>query len=120
MAKFFTLGFDVVEVKGPPFNPPLRKGVKFRTPPRESEELGRFYDLVFSPEAFFASWCGRNGHYAYTSPDKPWRQAENQDGFIYLWPRTHFSLWGEYITWEMSADPEWAKQCCRVFVEINV
>ncbi|EBT5445582.1 hypothetical protein CK313_20115 [Salmonella enterica] len=72
----------------------LRKGLKFRTPPRESEELNRFYDLVFSPETFFASWCGRNGHYAYTSSDKPWRQAENQDGFIYLWPMTRFSLWG--------------------------
>lgn len=98
MVTLFCSDMEVTELNGVTHKQTLLKGVKFKTPPRESEELNRFYDLIFSPEAFDASWCGRTGHYAYTSPDKPWRQAENQDGFIYLWPITRFSLWGEYIT----------------------
>lgn len=99
---------------------PLPKGLKFKTPPRESEDLGRFYDLVFSPETFFASWCGRIGQYAYCAPEKPWGLAENQDGFIYLWPLKRFALMGEYYSWEMSANPETAQCCCPEFVEINL
>lgn len=96
------------------------KGLKFKTPQCESEKLNLFYDLVFSPETFFASWCGRTGHYAYTKPEKPWGLAKNQDGFIYLWPVACFSLWGKYITWEMSADSEWAQHMCKEYVEINL
>ncbi|MCX8980089.1 hypothetical protein NLN92_18970 [Citrobacter portucalensis] len=96
------------------------KGVKFKTPPRESDELGRFYDLVFAPEAFFASWAGCIGHYAYAAEKKPWGAADNQDGYIYLWPETRQSIVDTFIIWRMSAHPAAAHACCREFVEINL
>lgn len=97
----------------------IPKGVKFKTPPRETEELGRFYDLVFDYNTFYASWCGGVGHYAYTTPDKPWRAADDQDGYIYLWPTSRHSIAGDWVSWEMSADPRIAASMCREYVEIN-
>lgn len=96
------------------------KGVKFKTPPRESEELGRFYDLVFAPDTFFAGWVGHIGHYAYANKGKPWGEATNQNGYIYLWPVTRHSIIDTYVTWSMSANPAAAHAFCREFVEINL
>lgn len=96
------------------------KGVKFKTPPRESEELGRFYDLVFDPDTFFASWCGRSGQYAYAVEGKPWSVADNQDGYIYLWPRLHHTWTDSYYTWDMTANPNVAARMCPEYVEINL
>lgn len=92
----------------------LPKGVKFRTPPRGSAELDRFYDLVFSPIAFDAGWYGRIGHYAYDDTDGE-RAAREQDGFIYLWP-TKRSGW---TSWRMSANPEVVNITGLEFIEIN-
>ena len=83
--------------------------LKFKTPPAESEELNRFYNLVFSPEAFFASWVGRVGHYAY---GKEYCVADDQDGFIYLFLE-HNGQWG------MTASSTFVNWNAR-FVEINI
>lgn len=83
--------------------------LKFKTPPAESEALNRFYNLVFSPEAFFASWVGRVGHYAY---GKEYCVADDQDGFIYLFLE-HDGQWG------MTASSTFVNWNAR-FVEINI
>jgi hypothetical protein len=90
-------------------------GVKIKTPPIETEELGRLYDLIFSPDAFFASWAGRVGHYAYGSKHQ---MAVSQDGYLYLWPRTN-SYWGPDGNFLMTADPSIAKTMCGMYVEID-
>lgn len=84
--------------------------LKFRTPPAESEELNRFYNLVFSPDAFFASWVSRVGHYAY---GKKHCVADDQDGFIYLWLEHN----GQ---WSMTASPSFVEHMQVRVVEINI
>lgn len=83
--------------------------LKFKTPPAESEELNRFYNLVFSPDAFFAGWVGHRGHYAYGKEDCV---ADDQDGFIYLFLKHN----GQ---WEMTASPSFVNWNARL-VEINI
>ncbi|MBJ8796723.1 hypothetical protein I5398_11850 [Citrobacter freundii] len=91
------------------------KGVKFKTPPEESEELDRFYNIVFDDDSFCASWAGRVGHYPYGNSTA---LAPNNDGYIYLWPEirgSHRDAW-----WKMSADSSIAKSMCKEFIEIRV
>lgn len=113
MVTLFCSDMEVTELNGVTHKQTLLKGVKFKTPPRESEELDRFYDMVFSPDAFFASWAGRVDHYAYG--EHPHQVAQNQDGYVYLWPETSISGWTQ---WKMSANADWARDCCCVYVEI--
>lgn len=84
--------------------------LKFKTPPIESEELGRFYDLVFAPDTFFASWVGRVGHYAY---GKDHNVATDQDGFVYLFLDYN-------MTWQMTASPTFVSWPSARFIEINI
>lgn len=92
---------------------PNPKGIKIPIPAPYTEELGRFYELVFLNQyGFNASWVA-HGHRAYGEGE-----AINQDGYVYLWPvlRGLFSDWQVYF---MSADPEFAKDRAIEYVEIN-
>ena len=107
-----------VTVASTPYTPVKKtppKGVKFKTPPIESEELDRFYDIVFASDTFFASWAGRTGHYPY---DRTGHGADNQDGYIYLWPTTN--MYAPDLIWKMSADSQLAAHFCREYIEINI
>lgn len=95
----------------------LQKGVKFKTPPRETVELDRLYDVVFNHKSFDAGWCGRVGHYIYSDSGDD-RAAQNQDGFVYLFPLSYVN--GEGYFWRMTADPKTAAAMCKEYVEINI
>jgi len=98
---------------------PTAFGVKFKAPPKGSKELDEFYDLVFGSRTFDASWAGRVGHYLYGDDHQI---ADNQDGYVYLWPR----LWnahiqsGRGVRWIMSADYSIASSMSCKYVEINI
>lgn len=89
------------------------KGLKFKTPEKDSEELSKFYDLVFDPNLFFASWVGRVGHYPF---DREPACSDNQDGYIYLVP----CFWQNGTPWKMTADSKSANMLLVEYVEINL
>ena len=49
---------------------------------RESAELGRLYDFLFSD--LHCGWAGRTGHYAYVEVGEESQLAANQDGYLYV------------------------------------
>lgn len=85
------------------------KGVKIRIPPKGSEELDRFYDLVFNPLGFNAGWAGRIGHYPF---DRDGYAAPNQDGFVYLFEYSNF--------YRMTADSQFGRSMHREWVEVVI
>ena len=94
---------------------PCPKGVKFKSPDIESPELDKLYNLVFDSHGFDASWAGRLGHYLYGYTNQV---ADDQDGYLYLWPVSYVN--GNGWRWLMSASPSMASAKSIKYVEINI